>query len=223
MNSQKLLASVIAVTLVMLSVGGCGAGTPIPPPSTSTPIPPASTSTPVPPTPTSTAVPPTPTSTLAAAEPAPDASTPLSGSGALYICGGETAYLAGEPSGVGQFYLYGDGPKDFEYSLPGDIQGSSYTFDLWLASVATTTVDASVVVRQGGKETVLASASFTAKSQSYEQFSSTVTGLDPTTAKGDILILRISASSAMQGGSLKPGGLAYGGAMASSVKIPPVK
>ena len=221
MNCQKLLASAIAVTLVMLSVGGCGAGTPIPPAATSTPVPPASTSTPVPPT---------PTSTPSAAKPAPEqslpsgnASTSLSGSGALYICGGEPNYLAGEPYGVGQLYLYGDGPKDFEYSLPGDIQGSSYTFDLWLASAGTTTVDASVVVRQGGKETALASASFIAKSQSYEQFSSTVTGLDPTTAKGDILILRISASSAMQGGALKPGGLAYGGDMASSIKIPPVK
>ena len=131
--------------------------------------------------------------------------------------------MAEEPYGVGQFYLYGDGPKDYEYSLPGDIQGSSYTFDLWLASAGTTTVDASVVVQQGGKETVLASASFTAESKSYKQFSSTVTGLDPTTAKGDILILRLSASSAMRGGSVKPGGLAYGGTMASAIKIPPVK
>ncbi len=42
MSCQKLSASMIAVTLVMSFVGGCGAGTPIPPPSASTPVPPAS-------------------------------------------------------------------------------------------------------------------------------------------------------------------------------------
>ncbi len=234
MNCPKLLASMIAAALVISFVGGCGAGmpvpltstsTPVPPTSTSTPVPPTSTSTPVPSTSTSTPVPPTSTSTPVppTVQPAPNASASLSGSGALYICGGDPPYLGEEPYGVGQFYLYGDGPKDFKYTLAGDIQGSSYTFDLWLASVATTSFDASIVVEQGGKETVLASTSFTAKDQTYQQFSSTVTGLDPTTAKGDTLILRITASSAMQAGSLKPGGLAYGSDMASSIKIPSVK
>ncbi len=183
MNFRELLASVIAVIVVMSLASACGAGSPT----------------------------------------APDAAAPGSASKALYICGGDPAYLGEDASGAGQFYLYANSPQDFKYPLAGDIQGTSYTFELWLASAASTDFDASIVVEQGGKETVLASTSFTAKDKKYEQFSSTVTGLDPTTAKGDTLILRVSSSGAMQGGSLKPGGLAYGGDVASSIKIPPVK
>lgn len=143
----------------------------------------------------------------------------------LFLCSLDTGeFLAEEWQGAGQLYLYGsDDAKDFRFPLSGDIQGASYTFSLWLASAGTTTFDASILVHQGSSETILALASFTAEGEEYEQFTETVTGLDPATARGDTLILRISASSAWQEGHLKPGGLAYGGDMASFVKTPSVE
>jgi len=50
MSNRRLLGSVIGLTLVILFVVGCGAGTPEPPTAAPTPAPPTATPTPVPPT-----------------------------------------------------------------------------------------------------------------------------------------------------------------------------
>lgn len=97
---------------------------------------------------------------------------------------------------------YGQTPINYEYTLPGDIQGTTYTFNLWLASGQTTTFDAQIVLRQGGKETVLASATFTATESDFKSFSQEVTGSDPAAAQGDILILRVIPASGIDGAVL---------------------
>jgi hypothetical protein len=216
MNNKKSLQHLVVLTTLLLLLTGCS-GALAKASATLSPVAeiasePRQTATPTANPPTPTPIPPTPTPT-----PIPEMT--------LFLCSLDTGqFLAEEWQGAGQFYLYGsDDAKDFRFPLPGDIQGSSYTVSLWLASAGTTTFDVSIVVEQGGGETALAATSFTAKSETYEQFTETITGLDPTTAKGDTLILRISASSAWQGGQLKPGGLAYGGDMASFIKTPPIQ
>lgn len=214
MSSNMLFQRISAAILVAWLLAGCG-GAPVKVSATLSPVAeiasePRQTAAP-------TANPPTPVPPTHTPTPIPEMT--------LFLCSLDTGeFLAEEWQGVGQLYLYGaNDAKDFRLPLPGDIQGSSYIVSLWLASAGATTFDASIVVQQGGSETVLAATSFTAKSEKYEPFTETITGLDPTTAIGDTLILRISASSAWQGGTLKPGGLAYGGDMASFIKPPPIQ
>lgn len=162
--------------------------------------------------------------TVPTASPTPNP-TIVAGPGiVLYLSGGDTEFLSEEGQGIGQFLLYGDNDaKEFSYPLAGDIDGTTYTFSLWLASAGTTTFEASIVVLQDGSETVLAAAPFTVSSDQYEAFVATVEGIDPDTVEGDTLILRVSSSSALQAGQIKPGGLAYGADTASYIKIPPVE
>jgi len=117
------------------------------------------------------------------------------------------------------FYPPSSEPRDFEYTLAGDIHGTSFSFNLWLASRRTTTFDVALVLRQSGNETVLATTSFTATSRTFQQFSKIVTGLDPTTANGDILIFRISGDSGTDGA------LAFSSSTGdtSFVQIPPIE
>jgi hypothetical protein len=97
------------------------------------------------------------------------------------------------------FYPQYPEKKDFETKLSGDIQGTSYTFNLNFASSGTTTFEVSIILRQNGLETILAKTSINAKSTNFEKYSETVSGLDPATSNGDTLILRILPVSGADG------------------------
>jgi hypothetical protein len=142
------------------------------------------------PTATPTPLPPLAPTVTPPATPAP----PGPPEATLYLCGSALVEVcerqAGDPLTL---YLYPDEPRQmsFEYRLDGDLDGTRYTFNIWLASFSTTAFKAELVVRQGGQESVLASAVFTAQSDAFEEFSETVSGADPSTAPGDLLILRL--------------------------------
>ncbi len=92
-------------------------------------------------------------------------------------------------------------PADYAYTLDGDVAGTSYSFNLMLASDGQTTFEVAIIVIQGGMETVLAATTFDVTEVEhqdgfirYTEYTKTVTGIDPTTSPGDTLILRISAS-----------------------------
>ncbi|MBN2116726.1 MAG: hypothetical protein JW730_09155 [Anaerolineales bacterium] len=151
---------------------------------------------------------------------------PASASLTLYLCANGsdkelTANCAAQPNEYSTANLY---PKynttiDFVHTLAGDIKGESYTFDLWFASGGSSTFDAALIVQQSGQETVLASASFVVTGKSFTRYTQTVSGIDPTTTAGDILILRISPTAGDPGGVISksvPEG-------ASSVTIPEIK
>lgn len=158
---------------------------------------------------------------VAVASPTPNPTIVAAPGTVLYLSGGEPEFLAEEQSGAGQFILYGDDDaREFSYPLTGDIDGKTYIFSLWLASAGTTTFEVSILVLQDDTETVLASTSFKSSSDQYEEFIAVVEGLDPDTAEGDTLVLRISSSGALQAGQIKPGGLAYGADTASYIKVP---
>jgi len=86
---------------------------------------------------------------------------------------------------------------DFSYNLAGDIVGTLYGFNLMLGSYGGTDFDVAIIISHAGdqKETVLTSTSFTATSANFQEFSRTITGIDPMTVKSDRLILRITAKS----------------------------
>jgi hypothetical protein len=108
--------------------------------------------------------------------------------------------------------------RDFTYTLTGDLKGAKYGIHLFLATAGTMTVDVQVVLKQAGQETSLASTGLTATGSTYQDYSADVTGSDPTTAQGDILILRISPASG------SPGGLVFSNnaAKTSFIQIPAV-
>lgn len=139
--------------------------------------------------------------------PVPDSSTAIT----LYLCGdGEVKELTLECEAEENSYtsanLYPKYPNtqvEFVYALEGDIQGTSYTLGLWLASGGTTTFDASLIIRQSGDESVLASTSFTATGNNFTLYTETLEGIDPETSKGDVLVLRVFPASG------DPGALIY--------------
>jgi hypothetical protein len=223
MNHRNILLAAIGLTMVALLLVACGGteatsmieapaatptpilptATPTPVSPTATPVPPTATPTPIPPTPTPTPIPPTPTPTPTNT-PTPT-STPVPEI-TLYLCTApdtQRAVLTEEckMEGVTQFIFYppSSKPRDFEYTLAGDMRGTSFSFHLWLASGGATTFDVALVLRQNGSETVLAATSFTATSRTFEQFSEMITGLDPTTTDGDMLTFRISGASGTDG------------------------
>ena len=172
-------------------------------PSAPTPTP---TSTPVW-TPTSTPTPTiTPTSTSTPTSTPTSTSTPtntptVAPSLKLYLWPGEEPYpLNPEPySGPGatQHYFYSDTQREWQTTLTGDISGNTYAFSLFLArpsSLSTVTFSASLLLRQGGTETELASTALTATSSTYTRYSDTVTGIDPASSEGDTLVLRVRCS-----------------------------
>jgi len=118
----------------------------------------------------------------------------------LYLCHDQSnrRFLSEECelSGGLKFFFYPpEFPRGFVYILQGDISGTTYRFNLLLSSRGATVFEAAVILEKHGKEEVIASTSFTAKSPSFETFSETIVGLDPTTAKGDTMIFRITAKS----------------------------
>jgi len=119
----------------------------------------------------------------------------------LYPCQEDKLVEECEQLGGRKFFLYAPeaNTQRFEYTLAGDIDGTSYGFNLMLASKGMTTFKAEVLLRQNKKEALLAATSFTVTSASFQQFSNTVAGQDPTTTKEDVLIFRISAVSGADG------------------------
>lgn len=120
--------------------------------------------------------------------------------------------------GATQYYFYPPyNSHQFKYTLTGDIQGTTYSFNLWLASLGATTFEVSIILQQDGNETTLASTSFTATSSTYTQFSATVTGIDPATVNNDVLILKVFGVSGADGGLLNSQ------SRPSFITVPPVQ
>jgi hypothetical protein len=94
-------------------------------------------------------------------------------------------------------------PTDYAYTLPGDIQGKTFNFNIWFESVGeTATYNIQIILRQAGVETVLATSKFDATKNGYQQFVIPTSGIDPTTARGDILIFRVGPASGTDGAIL---------------------
>lgn len=118
-------------------------------------------------------------------------------------------------SGSMQYFMYpGVNTHSFAYTLPGDIAGTAYSFNLYLASRSTTTFEARVLLRRGAVDTPLASQSFTASSTVYTPFTATVAGVDPEAQAGDQIVLQVSAT----GGD--DGGMVNSASLPSSITIP---
>lgn len=93
-----------------------------------------------------------------------------------------------------QFYLYSGSSlakRDFEFPLSGDIVGSTYVFNVHLATLGKANIEVSALVVQNGTETTLASRTFSVNSTIYSAFNATLKGVNPTTRSGDKLILRV--------------------------------
>jgi hypothetical protein len=117
-----------------------------------------------------------------------------------------------------QYFFYPPySSREFEYPLTGDIRGNLYSFNLWMASSGTTTFNVTILLRRGGTDTVLASTSFAVSAGDYEQFTRTIAGIDPASASGDTLVLRIETPSGARGG------LVNGAAQPSFITVPAVQ
>jgi hypothetical protein len=101
------------------------------------------------------------------------------------------------PEGSRQSFVFSSNPTQvFSTNLTGDIDGDQYGFSLMLASDSVTTFRVEIVVN--GQ--VVASDEFTAKSSSYERFSSKVSGIDPSTNSGDEIQLVVKLLEGDRGG-----------------------
>jgi 6-phosphogluconolactonase (cycloisomerase 2 family) len=153
-------------------------------------------------TPTAT-LPPSPTAT----PPATATASPTRVPGAaltLYLCYDQQRnpeeFLSAQPCPIDnmQLFVYAGTSlesRSFEYPLTGDIAGTTYTFEVLLASRGTTNFTVSAILRRGGVESTLASTTFTARSTTFQPFVATVAGQDPTAASGDTLIVRVRSTS----------------------------
>jgi len=148
----------------------------------------------------------------------------------LFLCGSATggyvlaeAVCMGDKTGysstaVLMYPSLGRSARDFTYTLTGDLKGTKYGVHLFLGTAGTMTIDVQIVLNQRGQETILASASLTATGSTYKDYSADVTGSDPATARGDLLVLRITPASG------SPGGLVFSNnaAKTSFIEIPAV-
>jgi hypothetical protein len=110
-------------------------------------------------------------------------------------------YFSTEPMPPGwstQLYYYPGTTYTWEMPLTGDIEGSRYTFNLYLASSRSTTFGAQLLAN--GEE--LATYYFEAGSTTYRRFTAELDGIDPTTTSGDLLRLRVWHQQGSQGGLL---------------------
>jgi len=104
------------------------------------------------------------------------------------------------------------------YFLGGDLNGTSYSYSLWLSAISlanasSTTFKIEIIING---TTVATFPLLTVPCNEYYQiFSGEVTGLDPTTSSGDEVILKITKISGGAGRIITPG-------TASSITIPPL-
>ncbi|RMD67232.1 hypothetical protein D6833_00465, partial [Candidatus Parcubacteria bacterium] len=91
-----------------------------------------------------------------------------------------------------KFFSSQPGAVEWSQILNGDIQGNEYKFSLLLASLGTTNYVCEIIHSRNGQRATLAAAQFSTSSPTYHRFEATESGLDPETAPGDSLILRIS-------------------------------
>ena len=109
--------------------------------------------------------------------------------------------------GNGDYWTWGN------YFLGGDINGSSYSYRLYLASDSSTTFKIEIVINGA---TVATFPLLTVPHDPYYQpFSGNVTGLDPTTSSGDEVIFKITKISGGVGKILFGGTALY-------ITIPPL-
>jgi parallel beta-helix repeat protein len=109
----------------------------------------------------------------------------------------------------GDYWTWGN------YSLKGDISGTSYSYRLWLGSDSSTTFKIEIIINGA---TVATFPLLTVPYDPYYQpFSGNVTGLDPTTSSGDEVILKITKISGGAGSILY-----FGSAASSYITIPPL-
>ena len=168
-------------------------------------IEPTATNTPIPPE-----VSPTPTNT-----PTPTPTTAPSALSKLYVNGKE---LKPSPptAGFTQYYLGRPGggtvsTQTFTTTLTGDIDGDQFEFSILFASLSTTTFKATILV----EGQAVASKDFASSSTTYTRFTSTVTGIDPSTSNGDEIKLYVQWTSGANGA------MASGpGSAASYIAIP---
>ena len=115
----------------------------------------------------------------------------------------------------GKRFIYDDG--DYwtwgNYSLKGDINGTSYSYRLYLGSASSTTFKIEIIING---TTVATFPLLTVPYDPYYQlFSGNVTGLDPTTSSGDEVIFKITKISGGAGSILY-----FGSAASSHITIP---
>jgi parallel beta-helix repeat protein len=141
------------------------------------------------------------------------------------ISGGIKLYLSNYPSDclsefpdpftTTKLFIYEDGGYGTwgNYSLKGDINGTSYSYRLYLTSDSSTTFKIEIKTNE---TTVATFPLLTVPSDPYYQpFSGSVTGLDPTTSSGDEVILEITKISGSAGSILYHGTASY-------ITIPPL-
>jgi subtilisin family serine protease len=131
----------------------------------------------------------------------------------LYLCN-PGQYLSEDPN-TEYYYItpISSGYKSWDdYFLTGDINGTSYSYCLDLASASSTTFKIEIII----DGTTVANDTITVPYDPYyRQFCNELTGLDPTTSDGDEVIFKITKVS---GGN---GGVLYGAGIDSHIKIPP--
>jgi hypothetical protein len=146
--------------------------------------------------------PPKPASRRCAAAKAPSAAgpdvEPLPGTTRLYFvldCSYGRCYLGANPPA--EPTISGLRETIFHRTLTGDMQGTTYRFGLTLArddratpAGQTGRVQADIVLDQGGRETILASATFVTTTEEKRHVA-VVQGPDPTTKNGDALLVRV--------------------------------
>lgn len=116
---------------------------------------------------------------------------------------------------VNEFVLPGN-PAEWEGQLTGDISdGQKYTIGVFLASLGTTVFRSDVFLEKAGISKLIASTTFTAKSDKFIWFERALEGKELNSRAGDRLILRISHNDGAVGA------VAYGSAFEPAyVEIP---
>ena len=120
----------------------------------------------------------------------------------LYLCRSGGDNVLSTTSCSSGNYLAGLVEIRFETELTGDIVGTDYDFAIMLATHpegASPSVDADIILDQGGQETVLASTTFVVDNYgggsppySYQLYTASVSGVDPNSSAGDRLILSVT-------------------------------
>jgi hypothetical protein len=87
------------------------------------------------------------------------------------------------------------GSQEWVMTLDGDLYGTEYAYSIYANSGPyRVTCDVEMLLRQGGKDTVLASwpRAFTVPTgYDVQHFSGTAVGIDPDAQEGDVLVLKI--------------------------------